>query len=149
MYQDGAWNGGGPWSRPRCARSGPSSPPPKRGGALQFSVHLYCRQTAGCIKMPLCMEVGLSPVNFVLDGDPALLSQKVRSPSIFCPCLLWPNGCMYQDAIWYGGRSRPTRHCVRPGPCSPHLKGHSTPNFRTMFPVAKRLDGLRWHLVWR
>jgi len=25
---------------------------------------------AGCIKMPLGMEVGLSPGDFVLDGDP-------------------------------------------------------------------------------
>jgi len=53
--------------------------------------------------MPLGMEVGLSPGDFVLDGDPA----------------------------------------------SPPLKGHSPPNFRPMFVVAKQLDGLRWHLVWR
>jgi len=30
--------------------------------------------TAGCIKMPLAMEVGLSSGEFVLDGDPAPLS---------------------------------------------------------------------------
>jgi len=28
----------------------------------------YCDQKAGCIKMPLGMEVGLSPEDFVLDG---------------------------------------------------------------------------------
>jgi len=27
------------------------------------------------------------------------------------PRLLWPNGCMDQDATWYEGRPRPTRHC--------------------------------------
>ena len=27
MDQDGTWHGGGPWSRPHCARWGPSSPP--------------------------------------------------------------------------------------------------------------------------
>jgi len=34
-------------------------------------------------------------------------------------------------------------------PAPPPLKGHSLPNFRPMSVVAKRLDGLRWHLVWR
>ena len=38
---------------------------------LQFSAHVYCGQKAGCIKMPLGMEVGLSPGDFVLGGDPA------------------------------------------------------------------------------
>ena len=38
-------------------------------------------QTAGCIKMPLGTEVGLSPGNFVVDGDPAPLPKKGRSPS--------------------------------------------------------------------
>jgi len=28
MDQDGTWYGGGPWSRPHCARYGPSSSPP-------------------------------------------------------------------------------------------------------------------------
>jgi len=49
----------------------PASLPPKGDRAPQFSANFYCRQTAGCIKMPLVMEVGLSPGNFVLDGDPA------------------------------------------------------------------------------
>jgi len=45
-------------------------------------VHVYCGQTAGWIKMPLVMEVGLGPGNTVLDGDPAPPSPKghVRSP---------------------------------------------------------------------
>jgi len=29
------------------------------------------------------------------------------------PCLLWPNGWVNQDAIWYGGRPRPRPHCIR------------------------------------
>jgi len=42
-------------------RRGPSPRPQKgEGGAPpQFSAHFYCGQTAGCIKMPLGMEVGL------------------------------------------------------------------------------------------
>ena len=34
---------------------------------------------------------------------------------------------MYQDATWYGGRPRRTRHCVGCGPSSPQKKGTPTP----------------------
>jgi len=44
----------------------PAPPPPKGGGAPKFSDHVYCGQMAGCIKMALGMEVGFSPVVFVL-----------------------------------------------------------------------------------
>ena len=49
----------------------------------------------GWINVPLGMEVGLNPGDFVLDGDPALPSQNGgRAPSpIFDPFLLWSNGC--------------------------------------------------------
>jgi len=70
--QDGTWHGGESLSRPHCARWGPSSPPPKRGQSPQFSAHFYCGQTAGCFKMPLDMNVGISPGDFVIDGDTAL-----------------------------------------------------------------------------
>ena len=36
----------------------------------------YCGQTAGCIKMPIGTAVGLSPGEFVLDGDPAPLPKR-------------------------------------------------------------------------
>jgi len=128
---------------------GTQLPSPKRGKELpQFSAHFYCGQTAGCIKMPFGMELGLSPGDFVLDEDPALASPKRGGPPIFGPNLLWPNGCMDQDATWYGGRPRPTRHCITWGPSSTPLKGHA-PNFRPMTVVSKQLDGLRCHLGWR
>ena len=38
-------------------------------------------QKAGC--MPLGMDVGLSPVDFVLDGDPVPLPKKVMEPPEF------------------------------------------------------------------
>ena len=47
--------------------------PTKKGGHSpipQFSVHVYCGQTAGWIKMPLGREVGVSSGDIVLDGDP-------------------------------------------------------------------------------
>jgi len=34
-------------------------------------------------------------------------------------------------------------------PAPPPQMGHSPPNFLPMSAVAKRLDGLRCHLVWR
>jgi len=82
--QDGTWLGGRPQPRRLCVRWGPS-PLLKRGPspAPQFSAHFYCGQTAGCIKKPLGMEIGINPGDFVLHGDPAPLS-----PLIFGPCLL-------------------------------------------------------------
>jgi len=54
---------------------------PKGGEAPpQFSAHFYCGQTAGCNKMPLGMEVVLSPGDFLLDGDPTLFSKKRAEP---------------------------------------------------------------------
>jgi len=36
-------------------------------------------------------------------GTQLSLPKKEAEPLIFGPCLLWPNGCMDQDATWYGG----------------------------------------------
>jgi len=81
MDQDGIWHRGGPCSRPLCVRWGPSPSSPKRGRARpQFSAHVYCDQTARCIKIPLRMEVGLSPGDFVLDGNPAPSPKRGRDP---------------------------------------------------------------------
>ena len=46
----------------------------------RFSAHFYCGQMAGCIKMPLGMDVGLSPGDFVLDGAPIALPKKEAEP---------------------------------------------------------------------
>jgi len=66
MDQGGTGRGGGPWSRPHCVRWGPSFPASKGGRAPQFSAHLYCGQTAECIKMPLGMDIGLSTLCYRL-----------------------------------------------------------------------------------
>ena len=65
-----------------------------------LSVHVYCGQTAGWIKMALPVEVGLGPGHIVLDGDPATLS-KGAEPLLFGPFLLWQNGWMYHSD-WVG-----------------------------------------------
>jgi len=36
-----------------------------------FLAHVYCRQTAGWIKIPFGMELRLGPDHIVLDGNPA------------------------------------------------------------------------------
>jgi len=77
--------------------------------------------------MPLGMEVGLGPGDFVLDGDPAPPPRKTdRSPQIFGPCLLWPNGWTDQDGTWHGGRPQPRRLFVLDGDPAPL-------NFRPIF----------------
>jgi len=68
--------------------------------------------------MALGMEIDLSPVHIVLDGDPAPPRKKGHSPPLFSPCLLCPNGWMDQDATWYEGRPRAGQHCVACGPSS-------------------------------
>jgi len=71
------------------------------------------------------MQVGLGPGHNALDG-PSSPSPKGTQPPIFGLYLLRPNGCMDQDASWYGARPQPRRLCVRWGPSPP-------PNFRPMF----------------
>jgi len=56
---------------------------PNEGGRApsQFSAHFYGAKKAGRIKMPLSMEVGLSPGEFVLDGDPVPSPKRDGAPS--------------------------------------------------------------------
>jgi len=69
------------------------------------------------------MEVGLSPGDFVLDGDPAPSQKGGAAPSlIFGPFLLWPYDWKHQDATWYEGRPQPRGLCARWGPRSPSPK---------------------------
>jgi len=100
---------------------------------LSVSVTLvYSRQMVGRIKMKLGMGIGLGPGHIVLDEDPAPLPKKGHRPPIFGPCLLRPNGWVDQDAIWYGGRARPRRYCVR-WDTAPSKRGHITPTFRPIY----------------
>jgi len=84
--------------------------------------------------MPLGMEVGLGPGDFVFHGDPAVPLKKGHGPHPMCgPCLFWPNGWMDEDATWYESRPRPRSHCVRRGPNSPpRERGTAAPSFRPM-----------------
>ena len=69
-----------PW--PHCVRWGPSSPLPKGHSPPIFrpiSVAVQWLQRVW-IKMSLGMELGLSPGDFVLDGDPVPFPQKGAEP---------------------------------------------------------------------
>jgi len=70
----------GPWSTPHCARWRTSSAPQKGRAATEFAAHFYGGQTAGCIEMPLGMEVGLSPGDFLLAGAHSPLPKRGQSP---------------------------------------------------------------------
>jgi len=102
----------------------------QRDTAPQFLAHVSCGQMAGWIKMPLGMELGLSPADFVLDVDPTPLLKKGAQPPIFGPCPLWLNGWMDQDGTWHGGGPQSKPHCVRWRPSSPpQKKGPEAPVF--------------------
>jgi len=115
--QDETWHASRPRPWPHCViwGMGTQLASPK-GTASQFSVHICSGQMARWIKMPLGRNVVLNPSDIVLDRDPAPPPQKGGSepnPPIFDPCLLWPNGCMDEDASWYAGRPQPRPHCAR------------------------------------
>jgi len=129
MDEAGTWHGGRPHPRRLCVRWGPS-PLPQKGAEPppQFSTHFYCGQTAACIKMPLGIELGLGPGDFLLDGESAPPPPMGHRPPIFGPYLLRPNDCMDQDVTWYGARPRPRRLCVRWGSrCSLPKRGIRNP----------------------
>ena len=48
--------------------------PKRQRSRSQFSVHVYCGQTAGWMKIALEMEVGLGPGHIAPDGNPAPVS---------------------------------------------------------------------------
>ena len=127
MDQDGTWHGGRPWSSPYCARWEYRLPPQKGGIAPNFRQIFIVTKRLDASRWSLGMEVGLSPGDFVLDGEPAPTPKGTEPHPIFGPRLLWPNGCMDQDTTWYGGRPRPTRHRVRCGCSYPQKKGHTHP----------------------
>jgi len=98
---------------------------------------MYCGQTVGWNRIatwygsrpwlrPHCVR------KWKWAQQPPTLAIYGRCVRIYKPhslCLLWPNGCMDQDATWYGGRPWPRRHCVRWGPSSPRKWVQQPPRF--------------------
>jgi len=71
-----------------------TQPLPKKGRSPQFSLHVYCGQTAAWIKMPLGTEVSLGLRDIVLDEDPAPPPLKGHSPQFRPMCVVtkWLDG---------------------------------------------------------
>ena len=148
MDQGETWHAGIGLGPGHILLDGNPVPLPKWGGAPQFSAHICCGQMAGWIMMPLSREVGFGPGHIVLDGDPAPPPRKggtVTAPQFSVHVRCDPTaGWIKMPLDTEVGLGL----CVRWGP-SRHPKRGQTPNFRPMSIVAKRLDGLRCHLVRR
>ena len=90
--------------------------------------------------MPLGLEVGLSPGNVVVDGDPAAPPQKGRGAPNFRRMSIVVKRLHIWIKMSLGTEvGLSLRDIVRRGPSSPPLKC-TAPNFRPMSVVAKRLD---------
>ena len=113
----------------------------------------YCGQTAGWIKMPLGLEVGLGPVDFVLDWNPAPSPQKGGGapPQILADVYCGQTAGWIKMALGMEVGLRSGEFVLDGDPASPPQKRQrsSLPNFRPISIVAKRLDASRCHLVWR
>ena len=78
--------------------------------------------------MPLGMDVGLSPGDFVLDGNPAPYPKRGGAPPDFRPKSIVAK--RLHGSRCHLVRRRPTRHCVRCGPSYPRNRAHPpSPNF--------------------
>jgi len=113
---------------------GTQVPLPQRGAAPQFSAHVCCGQMAAWIRMPLGMEIGLSPGDFVLDGTQPPLPKRGAGPSpqfsphVYCGQTAgWIKVALGMEARLGG------QHCARWGPSSPPQNGGRAPEFSAHF----------------
>jgi len=102
MDQDATLHEGRPQPMRLCVRRGSSPHSPHKGvePRPQFSAHFCSGQMAGCIKMPLGMEAGLSPGGFVLDGYPVPLPKKEAVPGGGAPSQFLAHVYCGQTAGW-------------------------------------------------
>jgi len=150
MDHDGTWHGGRPQLRGLCVRWGPSPPPQKGGGAPNYRPCLL--RPNACMDQDATWYGGRPwPKRHCVRWGPSSLPKKGAEPPpqfsahVYCgqtaACINMPLG----TEVGFG-----LRDIVLDGyPAPPPLKGQCPPNFRPMSVVAKRLDGLRCHLVWR
>jgi len=83
-----------------------------------------------------------------------MVRPMLSDPCPICPVLsccdvgvLWPNIWTDQDETWHAGRPRPSHIVLNGDPALP--KRGTAPNFWPISIVAKHLNELTCHLVWR
>ena len=112
----------------------PIAPPPHRGegGATIFGPYL------------------LRPIGFVLDGDPAPLPKRVRSPKFSAHVYCGQTAGWIKTVVGTEVGLSPGEFMLD-GAQPPLPKKGAKPlhNFRPISVVVKRLDASRCHLVWR
>jgi len=129
---------------------GDPASPLQKGAHPQFSVHVYCGQTAVCIRITLGTEVGLSLGDIVLDGDAAPTPLMGHSPqfsaNVRCGQTAGWNKMPLDIEVGLGPGD-----FVFDGDPAPPEKRHSPTHFWPMsiVVVVKGRDGSRCHLVLR
>jgi len=102
------------------------------------------------MKLVLGMEVGLSPGDFVLDGDPAPSPKRGQSPQFSAHVYCGQTASWIKIPLGTEVGLSPDDIVLDGDPASPPQKGgwSPLPDFRPMSIVAKQLDGSKCHLAW-
>jgi len=104
----------------------PLTPRKKGHSPNQFLAHVYCGQTAGCVKMSLGTDVSLGPGDVVLEGvavAPPAPSKRGTAPSFRFMSGLMKTPVGTTVDLGPG-------HIVLDGDRDPHEKGTAAPVFR-------------------
>jgi len=107
---------------------------------VTLTLHTHFWATVCKMVRPMPSDRCLSVCLSVLSVHPCLSVGNVA--------VLWPNGWLDQDETWHAGGPRPCAHCLMGTQHRLPQRG-TAPSFRPRSVVAKWLDGLRCHLVWR
>jgi len=147
MHQDATWYVGRPDPRRLCVRWEPS-PSPQKGRSPQFSVFVYCGQTAAWIKTPFGTEVEIGLRDIGLHGDPASPALKGHSPQFSANIRCGQTARWSKMPLGMEVGLGPGDFVFDGDPTTPK-RANTPPNFWPMSIVAIRLDGSRCHLVRR
>jgi len=113
----------------------------------QFSAQPHSGQTVGCTKMPLGMEVGLRPGDFVRWGS-SPSPKRGRSPQLSAHVYCGQTARRIKMPLGTEVGLGPNDIVLHGAPTPPHQKGTAR-NFRSMSIVAERLYVSGYHLVRR
>jgi len=116
---------------------GDPAPPSLKEHSPQFLANVRCGQTAGWTKMPLGMEVGFGPDDFVFDEDPR---KKGTAPTQFLTHVYCGQADGWIKMPFSTEVNLGPGDVVLDGVAAPPKRG-TAPSFRFMSIVAKRLDG--------